>query len=160
VAYVTQTTLSVEDTREVIAALKRRFTELVGPELDDICYATSNRQQAVRELAERVDVVVVIGASNSSNSNRLREVAEQQGLPAYLVPDVAAIDERWLLGKRRVGIAAGASAPERLVQEVCSRLKALGAVSIEEMPGPRETVTFRLPPPFNGRPHASTMTAV
>jgi 4-hydroxy-3-methylbut-2-enyl diphosphate reductase len=151
VAYVTQTTLSVDDTRDIIAALKRRFRSLVGPELDDICYATSNRQDAVRTLSAQVDLVLVIGAKNSSNSQRLREVAAQSGVSAYLVPDATAIDERWLVSARNVGITAGASAPERLVTEVCDRLRTLGARTVREVEGPREQVVFKLPPPFSGR---------
>lgn len=160
VAYVTQTTLSLDDTREVIAALKRKYTSLVGPELDDICYATSNRQKAVRTLALGVDVVLVVGAHNSSNSNRLREVAVQNGTPAYLVPDAAAIDPAWLAGAQRIGVTAGASAPERLVTEVCERLATLGAAKLTELPGPRETVTFRLPSLLAPRPATVTESAV
>ena len=145
VAYVTQTTLSVDDTRAVIAALKRRFTDIVGPDTKDICYATQNRQTAVRELATQVDVILVVGARNSSNSNRLREVALQCGVPAYLVEDAGEIDPAWLAGASRVGVTAGASAPELLVTGVRARLTALGAASVRTLPGPRETVKFRLP---------------
>ena len=145
VAYVTQTTLSVEDTAEVIVALKARYASLVGPELDDICYATYNRQKAVRLLAAQSDVVLVVGAHNSSNSNRLREVAAQQGIPAYLVPDATAIDPAWVAGYARIGVTAGASAPESLVTEVCQRLTSLGAAQVSELPGVRENVVFRLP---------------
>ena len=145
VAYVTQTTLSVDDTTEVIAALKARYASLVGPELDGICYATFNRQTAVRALAADADLVIVVGAHNSSNSNRLREVAEIAGARAYLVPDASAIDPAWLVGSRRIGVTAGASAPEALVVEVCQRLRALGAGNVTELPGVRENVVFRLP---------------
>jgi len=145
VAYVTQTTLSLDDTRELIDALTARFPAVVGPELDDICYATLNRQKAVRVLAREADVVLVVGARNSSNSNRLREVAIQSGVPAYLVEDAGEIDPAWLAGARRVGVTAGASAPEALVTGVRARLTALGAGSVRTLPGPRETVKFRLP---------------
>ncbi|MBS0394115.1 MAG: 4-hydroxy-3-methylbut-2-enyl diphosphate reductase [Proteobacteria bacterium] len=145
VAYVTQTTLSIDDTREIIAALKARFPRLIGPELKDICYATLNRQNAVRALAASVDLVLVVGARNSSNSNRLREVAAQCGVPAHLIDDARGIDPAWLAGVTRVGVTAGASAPEVLVVEVCARLRQLGAAVAEEMAGPRETVMFRLP---------------
>lgn len=146
VAYVTQTTLSIDDTREIITALKARFPNIVGPELKDICYATLNRQNAVRALAAAVDLVLVVGARNSSNTNRLREVASQCGVPAYLIAGSAEIDPAWLAGVARVGVTAGASAPEVLVAEVCARLRQLGAAAAEEMSGPRETVMFRLPP--------------
>jgi 4-hydroxy-3-methylbut-2-enyl diphosphate reductase len=145
VAYVTQTTLSLDDTRELIDALTARYPGVVGPELDDICYATLNRQRAVRALADEADVVLVVGARNSSNSNRLREVALQCGVPAYLVEDAGEIDPAWLAGASRVGVTAGASAPELLVTGVRARLTALGAASVRTLPGPRETVKFRLP---------------
>jgi len=146
IAYVTQTTLSLDDTRELIDALTARYPAIVGPELDDICYATLNRQRAVRALAGEADVVLVVGARNSSNSNRLREVALQCGVPAYLVEDAGEIDPAWLAGASRVGVTAGASAPELLVTGVRKRLAALGAASVRTLPGPRETVKFRLPP--------------
>ncbi len=145
VAYVTQTTLSVDDTSQVIAALEHRFPAIVGPALDDICYATLNRQRAVRELARAVDLILVVGAANSSNSNRLREVAAQEGVPAYLVADASALEPRWLHGATRIGVTAGASAPERLVTELCERLVALGARLVVEVPGIPENVSFRLP---------------
>jgi 4-hydroxy-3-methylbut-2-en-1-yl diphosphate reductase len=145
VAYVTQTTLSVDDTRLVIAALHHKYLHVVGPSTDDICYATQNRQHAIRTLAAQVDLVLVVGASNSSNSQRLREVAEQQGLPAYLVQDENNVDSEWLVGARRVGISAGASTPELLVQRVTQRLRSLGAASVRELPGVDEQVAFRLP---------------
>jgi 4-hydroxy-3-methylbut-2-enyl diphosphate reductase len=145
VAYVTQTTLSVDDTRELIDALEARYPGIVGPGLDDICYATLNRQRATRTMARQVDLVIVVGARNSSNSNRLREVALQQGVPSYLVQTAAELDPAWLAGVGRVGITAGASAPEVLVQEVCTRLAGLGARSVRELPGLAETVKFRLP---------------
>jgi 4-hydroxy-3-methylbut-2-en-1-yl diphosphate reductase len=145
VAYVTQTTLSVDDTRELIEALEARYPDIVGPGLDDICYATLNRQRSTRTMARQVDVVIVVGARNSSNSNRLREVALQQGVPAYLVQTAAEFDPAWLVGAGRVGVTAGASAPEVLVQDVCARLVELGARTVRELPGLAETVKFRLP---------------
>jgi 4-hydroxy-3-methylbut-2-enyl diphosphate reductase len=145
VAYVTQTTLSVDDTREIIAALRSRFPQLEGPDVSDICYATQNRQNSARELARAADLVIVVGARNSSNSNRLREVAAQEGAAAYLIEHAGQIDEAWLSGVERVGVTAGASAPEYLVTEVTTRLRALGARSVTELPGTRETVSFRLP---------------
>ena len=145
VAYVTQTTLSVDDTAAVIRALEARFPDIVGPHLDDICYATLNRQAATRAIAPLVDLFLVVGAYNSSNSNRLREVAAQAGVPAYLVPDASHVDPSWLGGTTRIGVTAGASAPERLVTELCQRLVALGARLVVEVPGVREDVAFRLP---------------
>jgi len=145
VAYVTQTTLSVDDTREVIDVLKARFPDIRGQELNDICYATQNRQNAVRALAAEVDMLLVVGAQNSSNSNRLREVGVQSGLPAYLINDASEIDPAWLQGVTRVGITAGASAPEVLVQGVLARLAELGIVTHREFDGVRESQSFRLP---------------
>ena len=145
VAYITQTTLSVDDTRQVIAAIEARFAEVVGPDTRDICYATQNRQAAVRELARVAEVVLVVGAANSSNSNRLREIAAECGVRAHLVADAAALDPAWLDGAATVGVTAGASAPERLVEELVARLRALGATSVEALPGIVEDVTFRLP---------------
>ena len=144
-AYVTQTTLSLDDARLAIEALQQRFPGIVGPRLDDICYATQNRQNAVRKLAAQVDLVLVVGARNSSNSRRLREVAAQRGVPAHLVQEAAEIDPAWLLRVARVGVSAGASTPEVLVQGVCERLSALGARSVRQIDGTPETVTFRLP---------------
>ena len=146
VAYVTQTTLSVDDTRGLIEALRKRFPAIEGPDVDDICYATQNRQNAVREMAGDVDLVLVVGARNSSNSNRLKEVAVQLGVHGYLIEDAGEIDPRWLVGVARVGITAGASAPEYLVDGVLSRLAALGAKSTRQLPGASENVMFRLPP--------------
>lgn len=145
VAYVTQTTLSVDDTREVIDILKARFPEIRGQELNDICYATQNRQNAVRALAAEVDLLLVVGAQNSSNSCRLREVGVQSGLPAYLINDASEIDSDWLQGVTRVGITAGASAPEVLVQGVLARLAELGVPAHRELDGIRESQSFRLP---------------
>jgi 4-hydroxy-3-methylbut-2-en-1-yl diphosphate reductase len=145
VAYVTQTTLSMEDTREMIAILKRRFPMIQGPELDDICYATQNRQNAVRRLAQEIDLLLVVGARNSSNSVRLREVGEQHGVSARLVQDESEIEPRWFAGVTRVGVTAGASAPEVLVQRVLARLRSFGVSTTRDFAGVRETVTFSLP---------------
>jgi 4-hydroxy-3-methylbut-2-enyl diphosphate reductase len=144
-AYVTQTTLSVDDAAAIVAALKARFPAILGPKKDDICYATQNRQDAVKALARQTDVVIVVGSPNSSNSNRLREVAENMGTPAYMVDTAADLDPRWLAGKARVGVTAGASAPEVLVQELIARLRALGATSVRETDGIDEGVVFPLP---------------
>jgi 4-hydroxy-3-methylbut-2-enyl diphosphate reductase len=145
VGYVTQTTLSVDDTAAVIDALRLRFPEVHGPRRDDICYATQNRQDAVRELASRSDVVLVVGSANSSNSNRLREIAERLGVPAHLIDGAEDIDAAWLDGAGTVGVTAGASAPEASVAEVLDRLRALGATQVDELPGDRESVHFPLP---------------
>jgi 4-hydroxy-3-methylbut-2-enyl diphosphate reductase len=145
-AYVTQTTLSVDDTRDVIEALKNRFPAIVGPDVRDICYATQNRQQAVRELARDVDVLLVVGARNSSNSNRLREIGTQMGVPSHLIDDANGLDAAWIEGAGAVGITAGASAPEELVQEVIRRLRDFGDVVVEELTGVEEKVQFKLPP--------------
>lgn len=144
-AYITQTTLSVDDTRAVIEALRSRFPGIVGPDTKDICYATQNRQRAVRELALMADVVLVVGAANSSNSNRLREIAAEQGIAAYLVADADALEPKWLDGVRTVGITAGASAPEELVQQLIERLRQFGTVELEPLPGITENVRFRMP---------------
>ncbi len=146
VAYVTQTTLSVDDTRTVIEALKKRFPAIVGPDTKDICYATQNRQNAVRELVREADVLIVVGARNSSNSNRLREVGEQAGVRAYLVQDASELKAAWFSTEDRVGVTAGASTPEALVSEVIKRLAELGKTKVREMHGPDERVTFRPPP--------------
>jgi len=144
-AFVTQTTLSVDDAAAVIEALRARFPGIVGPKKDDICYATQNRQDAVKVLAAQCDIVIVVGSRNSSNSNRLREVAENFGLPAYMVDTADDLDPSWVLGKKRVGVTAGASAPEVLVQGLIERLRALGATEVTEMDGVAETVVFPLP---------------
>ena len=144
-AYVTQTTLSVDDTRDVIEALKLRFPEIVGPDVKDICYATQNRQSAVRKLATEVDVLLVVGAQNSSNSNRLREIGAELNVPSYLIDDAGALDVSWLVGIETVGITAGASAPEALVQELVTRLGELGDVEFVDFDGIEENVTFKLP---------------
>jgi 4-hydroxy-3-methylbut-2-enyl diphosphate reductase len=144
-AYVTQTTLSIDDCARVIAALKARFPKIVGPKKDDICYATQNRQDAVKFMAPKADVVIVVGSPNSSNSNRLREVARNLGRDAYLVDKADEIDPAWIAGKRTIGVTAGASAPEVLVQEVILRLHSLGAQRVRELDGISEAVTFPLP---------------
>ena len=145
VAYVTQTTLSVDDTRTIIAALKRRFTDIVGPDINDICYATQNRQSAVRELAKLADVILVVGANNSSNSNRLREIGVEAGVPTYLVADGSELDAAWVRDVAVVGITAGASAPEELVDDVVAALRRLGPIEVSTLPGIEENVEFRLP---------------
>jgi 4-hydroxy-3-methylbut-2-en-1-yl diphosphate reductase len=145
VSYVTQTTLSVDDTREVIQALEQRFPTIQGPKLADICYATQNRQNAVRELAKQVDLVLVVGSRNSSNSCRLKEVARSRGVQAHLIEQAGEINPAWLHGVQRVGVTAGASTPEALVVGVCERLVALGARSVKALPGEPERVHFRLP---------------
>ena len=143
--YVTQTTLSVDDTREIIATLEERFPQISGPDVKDICYATQNRQSAVRMLAARSDVVLVIGADYSSNSNRLRELSEETGTASYLIPDADGLDPAWLDGVRTVGITAGASAPEVLVQGLVDRLRDRFDVTVHDLDGIEEHVTFRLP---------------
>jgi len=144
-AYVTQTTLSVDETRDVIEALKQRFPNIVGPDVKDICYATQNRQHAVRELAEHVDMLLVVGAPNSSNSNRLREIGTELGVPSYLIDDADNLDPTWLDGIEIVGITAGASAPEELVQELITRLSGFGEVELTKLEGVEENITFKLP---------------
>jgi 4-hydroxy-3-methylbut-2-enyl diphosphate reductase len=144
-AFVTQTTLSVDDARTIIAALQQRFPNIVGPKKDDICYATQNRQDAVKTLAQQCDVVIVVGSPNSSNSNRLREVAANQGVPAYMVDNASELDPAWVKGRERIGVTAGASAPEVLVLDVVARLKTLGATGVSEVSGITEKVTFPLP---------------
>ena len=144
-AYVTQTTLSVDDTRSIIAALEARFPEIVGPDVRDICYATQNRQQAVRELAAQVDVILVVGSRNSSNSNRLREIGAELGRPSYLVEDAGALRPEWFAGIAAVGLTAGASAPETLVQGVIDGLRAFAPVKVSTLPGVAEDVKFKFP---------------
>jgi len=145
IAYVTQTTLSVDDTRSIIAGLERRFTDVVGPETRDICYATQNRQTAVRELSRVADVILVVGARNSSNSNRLREIGEEAGVPSYLVADGGEVDPAWVQGAAVIGLTAGASAPEVLVNDVIAALSRIAPVEISVLPGLEETISFRLP---------------
>lgn len=144
-AYVTQTTLSVDDTRGIIDALVKRFSDIVGPDTRDICYATQNRQAAVRELSTQVEVLLVVGATNSSNSNRLREIGSETGVPSYLVADGSEVKHEWFAHARTVGITAGASAPEEMVENVIDALRALGPVEVSTMTGREEKVEFKLP---------------
>jgi 4-hydroxy-3-methylbut-2-en-1-yl diphosphate reductase len=144
-AYVTQTTLSIDDCARIVTALKARFPKITGPKKDDICYATQNRQDAVKLMAPKCDVVIVVGSPNSSNSNRLREVARNLGREAYLVDNAGELRAEWLAGKRTIGVTAGASAPENLVHEVIRRLQELGAARVRELEGIEEHVTFPLP---------------
>jgi 4-hydroxy-3-methylbut-2-en-1-yl diphosphate reductase len=145
VSYVTQTTLSVDETKGVIAALQRRFSDLTGPNTSDICYATQHRQTAVRDMCGMVEVILVVGAKNSSNSNRLREIGLEQGIPSYLIADASALDPAWVAGKEAVGLTAGASAPEALIEEVIEALRRLGPVELTPMDGVEENIEFRLP---------------
>lgn len=146
VAYVTQTTLSIDDTRSIIAALHRKFADVVGPQTSDICYATQNRQTAVRELCKIADIVLVVGAKNSSNSNRLREIGHESGVPSYLIADAGELDPDWLAGKAVIGLTAGASAPEELVLEVIEALREIDAdLDVSELDGKKENIAFRLP---------------
>lgn len=149
-AYVSQTTLSVDDTADIIKSLRRRFPSIIAPKKGDICYATTNRQEAVKFMAPQVDVVIVVGSPNSSNSNRLREVAEKKGISAYMVDNATQIDAAWLQGKVRIGLTAGASAPEVLVQAVIDRLKELGVKSVRNLEGVEEHVTFPMPKGLTG----------
>jgi len=144
-AYITQTTLSVDDTRSIIGALKGRFPSIMGPDVRDICYATQNRQEAVRHLAEQVEVILVVGSRNSSNSNRLREIGEDLGCRAYLIDDAGHLEASWFDGIERVGVTAGASAPEVLVRGVLEGLKQFGSVEVETLAGTPEDVRFKLP---------------
>jgi 4-hydroxy-3-methylbut-2-en-1-yl diphosphate reductase len=144
-AYITQTTLSVDDTRGIIAALKARFPTIVGPDVRDICYATQNRQQAVRELAKQVDLILVVGSRNSSNSNRLREIGEELGRPAYLIDDASAMQRDWFTNVESVGVTAGASAPESLVRGVLAGLREIGEIEVATLDGVAEDVRFRFP---------------
>ncbi|MGE4064384.1 MAG: 4-hydroxy-3-methylbut-2-enyl diphosphate reductase [Rhodospirillaceae bacterium] len=144
-AYVTQTTLSVDDTRDIITMLRARFPDIEGPDVKDICYATQNRQQAVRELARHSDVVLVLGAKNSSNSNRLKEIGDGMDVPSYLIDDATMLDPAWVAGKNVVGITAGASAPEALVEELIAKLRTLGATEVETLGGVSESIVFKLP---------------
>ncbi len=146
VAYITQTTLSVDDTRSTIEAVKKRFADVIGPETRDICYATQNRQTAVRDLCRHVELLLVVGASNSSNSNRLREIGAECGVPSYLVADGSEVDPAWLAGVATIGVTAGASAPDVLVQDVLAAIGKVGTIEIETLDGVEEKITFRLPP--------------
>ncbi len=144
-AYVTQTTLSVDDTRGIINSLKERFPEIHGPDVKDICYATQNRQHAMRELAEKSDVILVLGAKNSSNSNRLRDLGEDMNIPSYLIDDADGLEPAWLTGKNVVGITAGASAPEALVDELIAKLRTLADIEVQMLGGVTENIHFKLP---------------
>jgi len=144
-SYVTQTTLSVDDTKAIIAGLREKFPDIEGPRKDDICYATQNRQDAVRRLADSVDLMLVVGSVNSSNSNRLRELAEKQGVRSFLIDGAEHIDRNWLDGVKRIGLTAGASAPEKLVRDVIARLQSWGAGEVRELDGEPENITFALP---------------
>jgi 4-hydroxy-3-methylbut-2-enyl diphosphate reductase len=153
VAYVTQTTLSIDDTRSIISALERRFSDLVGPDTSDICYATQNRQTAVRDLCKFVDVLLVVGARNSSNSNRLREIGTESGVPSYLIAEASELDNEWVKDKAVVGLTAGASAPEELVMEVIDALRRIdNDLELIEMDGKKENIVFRLPPQLRDEP--------
>lgn len=145
VAFVTQTTLSIDDTAAIIAVLRERFPDIIGPRKDDICYATQNRQDAVKVLAESCDLILVVGSRNSSNSNRLREISEKVGIEAHLIDNAGEIDPSWLEGKRKVGVTAGASVPEVLVQDVIARLRSCGAAAVQDLDGRTEQVVFALP---------------
>jgi 4-hydroxy-3-methylbut-2-enyl diphosphate reductase len=151
-AYVTQTTLSVDDAAQIVAALKERFPDIVGPKKDDICYATQNRQDAVKFMAPRVDVVIVVGSPNSCNSTRLREVAENRGVPAYMVDNATEVRREWIDGQQRIGVTAGASAPELLVTEVIQRLRGLGAASVTNLSGIVERTVFPMPKGLGAKP--------
>ncbi len=151
-SYVTQTTLSVDDAAAIVAALRARFPGITGPKKDDICYATQNRQDAVKFMAPQCDVVIVVGSPNSSNSNRLREVAESRGIEAHMVDDASELKAEWIAGKRRVGVTAGASAPEVLVEALIARLRALGAASVRQLDGTAEGIVFTLPRELSPRP--------
>jgi 4-hydroxy-3-methylbut-2-enyl diphosphate reductase len=144
-SYVTQTTLSVDDTKAIIAALREKFPDVEGPRKDDICYATQNRQDAVRRLADSVDLMLVVGSVNSSNSNRLRELAEKQGVRSFLIDGAEHIDRHWLDGVNHIGVTAGASAPDKLVRDVIARLQSWGAGQVRELDGEPENITFALP---------------
>jgi 4-hydroxy-3-methylbut-2-enyl diphosphate reductase len=144
-AYVTQTTLSVDDAAQIVASLRARFPSIRGPKKDDICYATQNRQDAVKFMAPQCDVVIVVGSPNSSNSNRLREVAQSRGTAAYMVDNAAQLQPQWIEGRKRVGVTAGASAPEVLVKDVVARLRELGATRVTQLDGREENVVFALP---------------
>ena len=146
ISYVTQTTLSLDDTRDIIGALRNKFPSIIGPDVRDICYATQNRQQAVREITSDVDLMLVVGAQNSSNSNRLKEIGADTGVPSYLIDDAPCLDLDWLDGVSTIGITAGASAPEELVDELLEKLKQFGEISLEMVSGVEENIQFKLPP--------------
>ena len=162
VAYVTQTTLSVDDTREIIDALKQKFPKILGPNVRDICFATQNRQQAVRHVTDDIDLLLVVGADNSSNSNRLREIGAEYDIPSYLIADADGFDPDWLKGIKTIGLTAGASAPEELVEELLERLKQYGEIDLELIAGIEEKIQFKLPPELadaGDNPDGSTIRA-
>ncbi|MCH4894093.1 MULTISPECIES: 4-hydroxy-3-methylbut-2-enyl diphosphate reductase [unclassified Sphingomonas] len=159
IAYITQTTLSVDDTRDVIAALERRFSDVVGPNVSDICYATQSRQTAVRDLCRVADVLLVVGSPNSSNSNRLREIGVDLGLPSYLVADGSALDPAWFDGVERIGLTAGASAPDTLVEDVITALRRIAPIEVSTLDGIVETVEFSLPPELRHVVQANSIAA-
>jgi 4-hydroxy-3-methylbut-2-enyl diphosphate reductase len=154
ISYVTQTTLSVDDTRAVINALRARFKNIVGPDISDICYATQHRQTAVRDLCKVADIILVVGSTKSSNSNRLCEIGREEGLPSYLIADSHDLDPKWLEGVGAIGLTAGASAPEELIQEVIETLRGMGPVEVEHLPGVEENIEFRVPAVLRSRPKA------
>ena len=145
VAYVSQTTLSIDDTRDIIEALKARFPKIVGPDVRDICYATQNRQQAIHAIVDKVDVLLVVGAQNSSNSNRLKEIGSGKNIPSYLIDDAQGLDPRWLKGFKTIGISAGASAPEELITELLEYISSFSEIELELVPGVEEDIQFKLP---------------
>jgi len=145
VAYVTQTTLSVDDTRDIISVLKDRFPRIIGPDVRDICYATQNRQQAIRKIVGLIDVLLVVGAHNSSNSNRLKEIGTEKGIPSYLIDDASALELSWLKGAKTIGVSAGASAPEELVSELLDHLRSFAEIELEIVTGDEENIQFKLP---------------
>jgi 4-hydroxy-3-methylbut-2-en-1-yl diphosphate reductase len=152
VSYITQTTLSVDDTRAIIAALEARFSDLTGPDTSDICYATQNRQSAVRQLARECDLLLVVGSPNSSNSSRLREIGAEMGVPSHLIADGSQLDPAWIDGVQTIGLTAGASAPEELVQSVITAIRALTPTTVAKLDGLEENVQFRLPPALDRLP--------
>ena len=145
VAYVSQTTLSVDDTREIIEALKARYPKIVGPDVRDICYATQNRQQAIHQIVNDIDILLVVGAQNSSNSNRLKEIGSEKNIPSYLIDDAQALNPIWLEGAKTIGISAGASAPEELVKELLDYIRSFAEVELELVSGVEENIQFKLP---------------
>ncbi|MDR3508384.1 MAG: 4-hydroxy-3-methylbut-2-enyl diphosphate reductase [Caulobacteraceae bacterium] len=157
ISYVTQTTLSVDDTRAVIQALRAKFTNIVGPDISDICYATQHRQTAVRDLCKVADMILVVGSTKSSNSNRLCEIGREEGLPSYLIADSEDLDPTWLEGVKAIGLTAGASAPEELIQDVIEALRRLGPVELEHLPGVEENIEFRVPSILRSRPRVAAV---
>ena len=144
-AYITQTTLSIDDTSDIVLALKQRFPLIIGPHKEDICYATTNRQNAVKDLTKKCDIIFVVGSENSSNSNRLKEISTRSGVPSYLLDCADDLDVKWLLNKKNIGLTAGASAPEVLVQSIINKLKGYGAINVINSTGVEESITFKIP---------------